>query len=277
MSARGSSGTLRYTALVHALWSLRGGAFLEQAQPAERAIPYRSSRPPGIAPLADLYLPREPNGASVVLVHGGGFVLGSRDMLPMRHLAARLTASGIAAFAIDYRMIFRGGRIEEAVDDVLAAIEHWQRRAARTGLDPARIAILGLSAGGTLAMLAAGRAEGALHRLICGFGLYDLDHLNGPLSSVVPRLLFRTADRATWHARSPMSERQPRVPTLLLHGTDDGLVPVAQARLLAARREALGLPTRLVVLEGAPHGFFNFPSRAADQGVREIVRHVVEV
>lgn len=275
--SRAVAGTLRYGALVHALWSLRGGTFFTPVRPHEPALRYRDASPRrGIPPLGDVYLPAEgATGASVVLVHGGGFVLGSRDMLPMRYLASRLCRAGVAAFSIDYRMIFRGGRLGEALDDVLAALDFWRGRAPGLGLDAQRVSLVGLSAGGTLAMLAAARAgEGAVHRLACGFGLYELDHLEGPVGGVVPRLLFRTADRAAWHARSPRGEAQPTVPTLLLHGTDDGLVPVEQARRLAAHRDALGLPTRLAIYDGAPHGFFNFASVAAEQGATEIAAHV---
>jgi acetyl esterase len=275
MSA-GEVGTLRYGALVHALWSLRGGTFFTPVTPRERAVRYRSaSSRRAIAPLGDVYLPAEAaTGASVVLVHGGGFVIGARDMLPMRYLASRLCRAGVAAFSIDYRLIFRGGRLDEAVDDVLAALAYWRDRAPTLGLDAGHVSLVGLSAGGTLAMLAAARADGSVHRLVCGFGLYELDHLHGALGSVVPRLLFRTADRDVWHARSPRGDAQPAVPTLLLHGTDDGLVPVEQARRLAAHREALGLPTRLEIYEGAPHGFFNFACVAAERGATEIATHV---
>jgi pimeloyl-ACP methyl ester carboxylesterase len=65
------------------------------------------------------------------------------------------------------------------------------------------------------------------------------------------------------------------VPTLLLHGTADGLVPVAQAHRLAAHRASYGLPTQLSIYEGAPHGFFNQPGAHADRGVKEILEHVL--
>lgn len=266
-------GSLRYRAVAEALWTLRTAPFFEPVTPTERALAYRRRAPRGVAPLLDAYVPEEPTGASVVLVHGGGFVLGSRDMKPIRFLTSRLYAAGVAVAAIDYRMIFRGGRLDEAVDDVRAALSFWRDRAPRHGLDPARVSLAGLSAGGTLAHLA---ARDEVHRLVCVFGLYELDHLHGPLAGVVPRLLFRTADRDAWSARSPARKPPPRVPTLLLHGTGDGLVPVEQAHRLAARREALGLPTRLVTYPGAPHGFFNLPSPVADDGAAQIVEHVSE-
>lgn len=267
---------LRYRALAHALWSLRTPSFFEEARPVERAVPYRARAPSGVAPLLDVYLPTASTGASAVLVHGGGFVIGSREMKPMRFLASSLTRAGAAVCTIDYRLVFRGGRLDEAVDDVRTALAFWRDRAPRYDLDPARISLVGLSAGATLAMLAASSEEDtSLGRLVCVFGLYDPTHLTGPLAHVLPRLLFGTPERERWLDRSPVRCRQPRVPTLMLHGTADGLVPVEQAQRLAAHRESQGLPTRLVLYPGAPHGFFNYPSPVASEGAREIASHVL--
>jgi len=228
--------------------------------PTLAAIPYRTHAR-GIAPLADIYQPAQPTGSSVLLVHGGGFVIGSRRMKPMRFLAARLAASGIAVCAIDYRLIFRGGRLDEAVDDVRAALGFWRDRAA----DPQAVSMIGLSAGASLALLA---ADASLARLACCFGLYAVDHLRG-IASALPRLLFRTPDRARWRF-----DAQPSVPTLLLHGDADRLVPVAQAHRFAAERAARDLPTKLVVYPGAPHGFFTKPGIAADAAAHELARWV---
>jgi acetyl esterase/lipase len=260
-------------ALGRALWSLRGDPAIPVATPTVAAVRYRAAARPGIAPLADLYLPAHARGASVVLVHGGAFVVGSRAMKPVRYLATRLSAAGVAVCAIDYRLIFRGGRLDDAVADVADAVAFWRARTPHHALDPDRIALVGLSAGGTLAMLAA--AGGApVAALACGFGLYELDELTGGLAAVLPRLLLRTADRATWRGRSPRHAPQPTVPTLLLHGDADGIVPVDQARRLAAHRDGLGLPTRLVVYPGAPHGFFSVPGAAAEAGAAALIDHV---
>lgn len=261
--------------IVEALLSLRGPAHFEEPRATQPDLAYRARVGRGVAPLADVYLPGQATGASVVLVHGGGFVLGSRRMKPMRFLASRLVASGVAVCSIDYRLVFRGGGLEEGVADVLAAFRFFRSRAPGLGLDPSRVSLVGLSAGATLAMLAASRVEPeTLHRLVSVFGVYELDDLRGPLAAVLPRLVFGTSDRASWHTRSPRRSRQPSAPTLLLHGSADGLVPVSQARRLAAHREALGLPTKLVVYEGAPHGFFNSASDACERGACEIVDFV---
>lgn len=258
--------SFRYGSVLTSLQSLRGNPVTADVAPTVAGVAYRAD-----GPLADIYVPERAH-ASVLLVHGGAFVLGSRRMKPMRYLAAQLTAAGLAVCAIDYRMIFRGGRLAESTDDVVDAFAFWAAQAPAFGLDPARISMVGLSAGATLALLAAPRCKG-LGSLTSCFGLYEVDHLRGP-AALLPRLLFATPDRAQWLARSPRHAPQPAVPTLLLHGTDDGLVPVAQAERLAAHRTSLGLPTRLVIYEDAPHGFFNLAHHpAAEAGVREIVDH----
>jgi acetyl esterase/lipase len=269
--------TLRYGAVVASLRSLRGAPGVAITTPTHAAVAYREHATPRgtlaqlahIAPLADIYVPAQANGASVVLVHGGGFVIGSRRMKPMRYLTAKLIEAGVAVCAIDYRMIFRGGRIDEATTDVRDAFAFWSQRSQSLGLDPARISLVGLSAGATLSLLAAPQLDPA--GVVACFGLYDGAHLTGP-GELLPRLLFRSADRAAW--RLPRSAPQPAAPTLLLHGTDDGLVPVDQAHQLAAHRMALGLPTKLVVYDGAPHGFFNVPVAAAAAATAEIIEHV---
>lgn len=266
--------TLRYGAVLASLSSLRGKTTVVEVQPTHASIPYRTGthRIGAVMPLADIYVPPHATGASVVLVHGGAFVIGSRRMKPMRFLTSRLFGAGIAVCAIDYRMIFRGGRLAEATEDVRDAFEFWSAKTAELDLDSGAISLVGLSAGATLACLAAARIE-QLRALVCCFGLYEVDHLRGP-AGLLPRLLFGTATRSAWVERSPRFAPQPAVPTLLLHGGDDGLVPAAQAGALAAHRESLGLPTRLVIYPGVPHGFFNLPIPAAEAGAAEIIDHV---
>lgn len=265
---------LRWGAVADALASLVGTIGVPVTAPTVRGERYRAAPARGIAPLVDLWAAAGP-APGVLLIHGGGFVGGARDMKPMRIVATRLAAAGLFVASMDYRLIFRGGRLAEAVDDVHAAIAHLGRRGPALGLDPARLSLVGLSAGGALAMLAG--VDPAVARVVSCFGLYEVDHLEGPLAGLLPRLLFSSDDPAAWHARSPRGAPQPRVPTLILHGDDDGLVPVAQAERLAAHRASLGLPTRLVVYPGAPHAFFNRPCAAAEAAFGEIVRHVSAV
>jgi acetyl esterase/lipase len=233
-------------------------------RPAAASIfyaPRRAGRPP----LADVYLPE---GAgphpSAVIAHGGGFVIGSRRMKAVRLLATRLIEAGLAVLAFDYRLVFRGGGIDEALDDVRAAVRFWRGAAARFGLDPARISLVGISAGATLALLHAGEsAPGDFHRVVAVFGPTDFGRVDGVLARFLARRLFGTADRAVWTARSPIASAGGAAPLLLVHGEADVMVPIEHARRLADERARRGLPVETLFFPGEPHAFLNDALRPA--------------
>jgi acetyl esterase/lipase len=176
----------------------------------------------------------------------------------MRFLATRLCEAGYAVATFDYRMIFRGGRLDESVDDVRAMFTWWGAQAERFRLDPARVSAMGLSAGATALLLATSpRAPLPLHHVISVFAIYDLGSLGGRLPRTLARLLTRTRDTAEWTRRSPIALPPCPHPLTLLHGTADGLTHHSQAIRYQAERDRLGLETRLHMYEGAPHGFFN--------------------
>ncbi|MFQ5495456.1 MAG: alpha/beta hydrolase fold domain-containing protein, partial [Phycisphaerae bacterium] len=94
----------------------------------------------------------------VVLVHGGFYLFGERSM--MHAWAKDLAVSGYTAVAIHYRVIPEGGVYPAPIADILAAIAHLRTHAAELKIDPERIALFGISAGGHLALLA-GMADDA--------------------------------------------------------------------------------------------------------------------
>jgi acetyl esterase len=126
---------------------------LTQPQPPEVAEvkSLQAQGPHGAIPLR-LYRPLNPvRGATPVLVyfHGGGWVIGDLDTHDTlcRQLA---NGAGIAVIAVDYRMAPEH-RFPAAVDDCIAATRWVRANAAGLGLDAARMAVGGDSAGGNLA------------------------------------------------------------------------------------------------------------------------------
>jgi len=260
------------------LWRLATPADFPWVEPTFKNLEYRRRPGRGVAPRADVYLPRRSGPLpSVVLVHGGAFVLGHKRMKPARFLAGLLVEAGFAVCSVDYRLISRGGRLPESLEDVSVALGWWTNQADMWNLNPSRISLVGVSAGATLSLLVAGGPQArGVDRVASFFGAYEFDGLRGPIGDLLPRLLLESTDRQEWRRCSPLHAPAPTCPVLLFHGTQDALVPVEQAQRLVDRRHAEGLPTQLSVYEGAPHGFLNMPSEARDDSARRLIEFLKE-
>ena len=109
----------------------------------------------GVALAGDLYLPKGLDKAPLVIaVHGGGWQVGGP--ITYRHWGTFLAKHGFAVFAISYRLSKPGAKtFPGAVYDVKAAIQFARANAARLGIDPDRIGLMGDSAGAHLTALVA--------------------------------------------------------------------------------------------------------------------------
>src|SRR5262249_13852782 len=99
----------------------------------------------------DHYRPLRPSGAAVVFVHGGGWIRG--DPSQAAGNALHFARRGIATVAISYRLA-PAHRFPAPLDDVRHGLRWVRAHASELGIDPERIALLGLSAGAHLAVLA---------------------------------------------------------------------------------------------------------------------------
>ncbi|MFL5871018.1 MAG: alpha/beta hydrolase fold domain-containing protein [Solirubrobacterales bacterium] len=261
----------------------------------ERGVVYHSE--PRRRVRLDVYRPRRPAPAgtrrpAVIQVHGGGWIVGSRleQGIPLlNHLAA----NGWVGFNIDYRLSPRA-TMPEHVIDVKRAIAWVRAHADELGVDPARIALTGGSAGGHLTALAALTAddeslqpgfEGAdtsVAAAVPFYGVYDFtdpDQLYAPgirdwlLSQVVIKRPLAEA-RELWEAFSPIHRVHAGAPPFLVfHGEEDSLVPIDDARAFVNRLAAVSdNPARLVELPGAEHAFDLFPSLRTARVVEGIER-----
>ena len=226
---------------------------------------------------ADVYLPEgEGPFPSILWVHGGGFTVGRRHMKPMRHLTTLCRRAGFAVASIDYRLLLRGGRLDEGVADVEAAWRWWRGQAERFNLDVNRMALGGLSAGGCLALLATERlladVATAPRCLVSGFALYDLGELDRGAARLLSRLVGGKGGGEVRRSRSPVGRPPLDLPILALHGDADAVVPVVQARNWLQNRQHTTAETLYRELAGAEHAFFNDPTSAhAQEGSAEIV------
>jgi acetyl esterase/lipase len=230
--------------------------------------PPGDAKGPGRRSGADVAAQERP---AVIVVHGGGWRSGERSDFPTWD--AWLADEGYVVFDIDYRLS-PPPSWRDAPSDVACAVGWVKENASRYGVDPERVALMGRSAGGHLALLTAyeeGRAAatpGCVARDVRDTGVAavvafypptDLSRLSsmgylGGMDGFVGGSLGTVPER--YLHLSPVSHVDPGdPPTFLAHGGDDRTVPPGQSELLGVRLREAGVPHRLVELPWANHTF----------------------
>jgi acetyl esterase/lipase len=251
-------------------------------------------------------LPADAGAPVLVQVHGGAWMMGEKrgQAQPlMGHLAER----GWVCVTINYRLSPRAQWPDHIVD-VKRALAWTKANIGEHGGDPSFVAITGGSAGGHLAALAAltpgpsGRGSGehvhagfqpgfedadtSVAAAVPFYGVYDFTNRDGSAGrALVPfleRRVMRSAladNREIWDQASPMSHVGPDAPPFfVLHGTNDVLVPVEQARSFVRRLRAVSRhPVVYAELPRAQHAFDVLPSVRVHHTVRAVERFLAVV
>ena len=240
----------------------------------------------------DVYQPREPGSGRPVLlqIHGGGWVIGNKEEqgLPlMTHLSAR----GWVCVAPNYPLSPKATWPEH-----LIAIKHslaWIRRNIEEyGGDPSYVVVSGGSAGGHLAAMVALTAndpqfqpgfedvDTSVRACVPFYGVYDLANIletkagEREYKHFLAPTLFKNHDRDVARAASPLSHVRPDAPPFfVIHGRNDSLVNVAEARELVRRlRESSESVVAYAELPGAQHAFDVFASIRSAHVIRAVER-----
>ncbi len=222
----------------------------------------------------DHYRPLDVDGPApaVVFVHGGGWVHG--DPSQAAGNALHFARQGIATVALSYRLA-PAHRFPAPLDDVRHGLRHVRAHADELGIDPQRLALLGLSAGAHLVMLAhLGRDIPALapslpaalaseredvRAVVAHYGPYDLSRRAAlpPELDMIGALLGPRGDDPDWvRLASPLHHAaHARAPILLVHGTADTVVSHRESERMHRALQTAERMSELVLLDGAPHAF----------------------
>jgi acetyl esterase/lipase len=215
---------------------------------------------------ADLYIPSGPGPHPVmILIHGGSWHKRYGKVFT-RGLAGDLLRRGWAVWNIEYRRVGAGGGWPNTFADVAAAIDHLAALEEER-LDLDRVSILGHSAGGHLALWAAGRpnlphgAPGALdgpprvrpRRVISQAGVADLaDAYRRWHGGVVRDLMGGSPEEVPerYDAGDPIRLLPLEIPALIVHGVRDETVSIEISRGYADAARAAGSEVELVEIDG---------------------------
>ena len=238
----------------------------------------------------DLYLPKTPASEKlplVVFIHGGAWQAGDKAGGAGRVLPY-VRSGEYAGASIGYRLTGDAGWPAQ-IHDCKAAIRWLRGTAATHGIDPDRIAVIGSSAGGHLvAMLGTAgdveMLEGALgefpevssevtcvvdffgpaNLLTMGDFPSSIDHnaADSPESKLLGGPVLEHQDSA--REASPQTfVTADDPPFLILHGTDDRIVPYDQSVQFDKALQAAGVESQLISIEGGGHGGFESPDTDA--------------
>jgi len=222
----------------------------------------------------DVYRP--PDGITskrMAIVHlfGGGFFVGNKNAGYIINDVKALGARGYTSVSANYRLQ-QESRWPAQIHDTKAAIRWTRANAARLGVDPNRIAVAGYSAGGMLSLMAAGtngRKEfegeggnaGVSSDVNACIGVYPL------ASAQIATGLFGQGQATPENiaAASPTTYISKNfAPTIFIHGTKDGTVPVQSSIDFWSKLQALNVPAALTLIQGADHAFDNAAADAVE-------------
>ena len=213
----------------------------------------------------DVYRPPEgvtPKRAAIIHLFGGGFFGGNKNAGYIINDAKALGARGYTNVSANYRLQSQASWPAQ-LHDVKAAIRWTRANAERIGADADKIVVAGYSAGGMLALMAAGTngkpefegtvgTPGVSSKVDACIGVY-------PLASAETASRLFPEGQATPEniaAASPTSYISASfAPTIFVHGTADTTVLLSSSIDFFNKLNALGVPTALTAIQGAAHAF----------------------
>lgn len=199
----------------------------------------------------------------VLFIHGGGFTKGDKAEYRSASVSADLARAGYVVVSCNYVLGAKDqpGVWPRNIADCRDAVRWMRANADALGLDPERIAVAGGSAGGYLALMVGlsddktgpGGYSQAKHsaKVSAVIDMYGVVNFSKHGKGQVPGA--SAAEQAAYLPANQCDPQDP--PVLILHGTADTTVDIAQSDELARALRAAKVSYEYVIVDGAPHTF----------------------
>ncbi len=199
----------------------------------------------------------------VLFIHGGGFTGGDKAEYRSASVSADLARAGYVVVSCNYVLGAKDkpGVWPRNIADCRDAVRWMRANADVLGLDPDRIAVAGGSAGGYLALMVGlsddktgpGGDPSAKHsaKVSAVIDMYGVVNFSKHGKGIVPGV--SAADQAAYLPENQCDVKDPAV--LILHGTADAIVDIAQSDAMAKGLRAAKVPHEYIIVDGAPHTF----------------------
>ena len=258
------------------------------AQPGQQYTPVSKALPDGVEVqrdieyvkyqnrglLLDVYRPSNSGNVklpTILVIRGGGWASGDKD--GFGPIAAALALRGFATVCIEYRASGEA-TYPAAVLDTKAAVKWIKMNADKYNFDSSAIGAIGGSAGAHLALLLGVSDSVSSLNPTGNFDDYKIDAVVGmatptdltafPVESndnSVSKWLGKSyqEDKELWSTASPNSHIDKNSPPILLmHGTNDSVVPFEQSFLAMEKLAKTGVYAEMILIPDAPHPFWNY-------------------
>ncbi len=218
----------------------------------------------------DVYLPANRSEATtyiVVMVHGGSWSGGDKTDFNTDIPNIRTLLGNYAIFNINYRLA-NGSSIllTQQTDDINTAFAYITSKAAEYHVNTNKIALMGASAGGHLALLKAykANADGRIKAMVDLFGPTDMAWMynNHPLPIYTQPIIANvmggtpTTSAAAYTSGSPINFVTSTVPpTIIFHGTIDPVVPISESDRLNTKLQTAGVAHQYITYIGEGHSW----------------------
>ena len=277
---------IRRSIFVVGLFALLASAPLvygDDAAPFRRQEDVIYGRKDGMALTMDVFRPRQTNGLGIVFVVSGGWFSAKAAISPA--LYKSFFDRGYTVFAVVHGSQPKF-QIPEIIRDINRAVRFIRHNATRFGIDPQRIGISGMSAGGHLSLILGtqggpgdakapdpvDRESSAVQCVACFFPPTDFLNYGGPHTNAIGETLLAAYKPAFGNVPSDPEAREKYgesispiywittnlPPTLIIQGDADKLVPEQQAISFRDRAGAMGDTVKVIVKNGKGHGWLDW-------------------